>query len=348
MEFTFSELCYLFSASFAVVSFLTPLMRSVAIKFGIVDSPNASHKTHKNPVPYLGGIAIVAGILFVTYGAILYRGYNSDNFWLATSVLVPAFLMSAVGLVDDLRNLSPWPRFIAQNIVAIASVAILVSTKTLGSPTGSTLADVLITVTWIVGITNSINFLDNIDGGASGVVAISSFFIFLVAYQSGQFLVSSFALALTGATLGFLVWNRPPARIFMGDAGALFLGILLASLTVRLRPNPINEYARFFVPFCLVAIPILDTSSVVFSRIKSGTSPFKGGRDHLSHRLMSLGLDRKQAMFSLWIAAFFFGCIALLISNSPFKFEGLLSSIAALTWLAMAIFFYRISKAKKR
>lgn len=337
------EYFYLFAVAFLAVSLLTPVMRLVAIKYGVVDSPNASHKTHKRPVPYLGGVAIVIGILLVAYGAIFYREYTSENFWLATTVLAPAVLMSIIGLIDDIKNLSPWPRFLAQNLVAIASAAILISTKTVGSPTGSTFLDILITVFWIVGITNSINFLDNIDGGASGVVAISSFFLFLIAYEGGQLLISSFALALTGATLGFLIWNRPPARIYMGDAGSLFLGLLMASLTIRLEPNPINQFASFAIPLLIMAVPILDTAVAVISRIIRGVSPFQGGRDHLSHRLILKGFSKPQAILFIWGLSLCFVTFSILISNAEFTFEFPLTISALIFWIANFLFFIRIN-----
>lgn len=341
MNLSSIEYFYLFTVAFLTVSALTPLMRLIAIKYGVVDTPNASHKTHKRPVPYLGGVAIVLGILIVAYGAIFYRDYTSENFWLATTVLAPAVLMSVIGLLDDIKNLSPWPRFLAQNLVGIASAAILISTNTVGSPTGSIILDVIITIVWIVGLTNSINFLDNIDGGASGVVAISSFFLFLIAYEGGQILISSFALALTGATLGFLIWNRPPARIYMGDAGSLFLGLLIATLTVRLEPNPINQYARFAIPLLIMAVPILDTSVAVISRVSHGISPFQGGRDHLSHRLMKLGFSKRQSVTTIWGLSIFFGALAWLISNANFSTEGTLTLIGAGIWISTLIFFLR-------
>ena len=218
---------------------------------------------------------------------------------------------------------------------------ILISTKTVGNPTGSTVLDVLVTILWIVGLTNSINFLDNIDGGASGVVAISSFFLFLIAFEGGQILISAFALALTGATLGFLVWNRPPARIYMGDAGSLFLGLLIASLTVRLEPNPINQLASFAIPLFIMAVPILDTSVAVLSRVARGVSPFQGGRDHLSHRLMTRGLSKRQAVSSIWLISLFFGSLAWVISNSSFSMEGAITFFGVAAWMYSIIFFLK-------
>ena len=339
MKLSQSDYFLLFAASCSLVGILTPLMRRVALTYGVIDAPTEAHKTHKNPIPYLGGVAIVLGVLVVSYGASLLSNFSASTFWLASSVLVPALVMAIVGLIDDIKRLSPWSRFLVQNAIGISSAIVLVSTETVGSPTGSWLIDTAVTVLWIVGLTNAINFFDNLDGGASGTVAISSAFLFLLAYQNEQTLIGALALVLAGATLGFLIWNRPPARIYMGDAGALFLGLLLASLTIRLEPNPINKWASFTVPIFLVAIPILDTSVVVIKRLIRGISPFQGGRDHLSHRLMRLGLSKRQAVISLWLMTFFFGALAFAISNSTYEREGLVTICGAIIWIFSFIFF---------
>jgi UDP-GlcNAc:undecaprenyl-phosphate/decaprenyl-phosphate GlcNAc-1-phosphate transferase len=341
MKLSQSDYFLLFTASFSLVGILTPLMRRVALTYGVIDAPTEAHKTHKNPIPYLGGVAIVLGVLVVSYGASLLSNFSASTFWLASSVLVPALVMAIVGLIDDMRRLSPWSRFIVQSAIGVFSAVVLVTTDTIGSPTGSSIIDIAVTVFWIVGLTNAINFFDNLDGGASGTVAISSAFLFLLAYQNGQVLIGALALVVAGATLGFLIWNRPPARIYMGDAGALFLGLLLASLTIRLEPNPINKWASFAVPIFLVAIPILDTSVVVAKRLVRGISPFQGGRDHLSHRLMRLGLDKRQAVICLWLLTFFFGALTWVISNSSYDKEGIVTIFGALIWTISFIYFAR-------
>jgi UDP-GlcNAc:undecaprenyl-phosphate GlcNAc-1-phosphate transferase len=341
MELSQSDYFLLFTASFSLVGILTPLMRRVALKFGVVDIPTEAHKTHTSPIPYMGGVAIVVGVLAVSFGAIFLSSISSTNFWLASSVLLPAFGMAVVGLIDDFRRLSPWSRFLVQNVIGIFSAAVLVNTDTVGSPTGSWLLDVVVTVLWVVGITNAINFFDNLDGGASGTVAISSAFLFLLCYQNGQNLIGALSLVITGATLGFLIWNHSPARIYMGDSGALFLGLLLASLTIRLNPNPINKWASFAVPIFLLAVPILDTSIVVVKRLLRGISPFQGGRDHLSHRLIRQGLSKRQAAISLWLMTFFFGSLTWIISNSPYHREGFVTMFGALAWTFFFFFFAR-------
>ncbi|NBV66719.1 MAG: undecaprenyl/decaprenyl-phosphate alpha-N-acetylglucosaminyl 1-phosphate transferase, partial [Actinobacteria bacterium] len=165
-----------------------------------------------------------------------------------------------------------------------------------------------VTIIWIVGICNSINFFDNLDGGASGTVAVISIFLFAIAFNQGQSLVSALAVVTAGATLGFLIWNKVPAKIYMGDAGALFLGIIIAVLTIRLDPEVGPQSRALAIPLLLMAVPILDTTTVVISRLSRGISPFTGGRDHLSHRLMRKGLGRKATAgngSSFWLCCLF-------------------------------------------
>ena len=327
--------------SLIAVGILTPVMRLVAKRYGVVDSPSESHKTHKNPVPYLGGVGIAIGVVGVTYLASLVSDFSRETFLLASTVVIPAIVMGIVGLVDDLRNLSPWPRFMIQSLFGIAISALLLATNTLGSPFGNYWIDIPITILFIVGITNSINFFDNIDGGASGAIAIAAIFLFILSFQGGQILIAALSVVLAGATLGFLLWNKPPARIYMGDAGALFLGILIASLTIRFDPNPIDRIASFAIPLLLLAIPILDTSVAVASRIKRRISPFQGGRDHLSHRLMRIGFNKRQSVLILWIGSILFASLAIAISNASYSIERLVTIFAGALWLMLFIGFFR-------
>lgn len=321
------------------VGVLTPIMRKIAIRYGVVDKPSQAHKTHKIPIPYLGGIAIMMSITSVTYFAIYIYDVNASSLLLASSLLIPAFLMGLIGLLDDLKNLSPWPRFLAQSLAGLLNAIILIKTNTLGTPTGSDFLDAVITIIWIVGITNSINFFDNLDGGASGTVAIASFSLFILAIQGEQFLIAALAIVLVGATSGFLSWNKPPARIYMGDAGALFLGLLLASLIVRLDTNPINMYATFSIPILILATPILDTCVAIASRLRRRISPFQGGRDHLSHRLMRIGFSKRMAVSTLWLMSVYFGALAIAVSYAPYYLEGLVITIASLSWILLFLWF---------
>jgi UDP-GlcNAc:undecaprenyl-phosphate GlcNAc-1-phosphate transferase len=277
----------------------------------------------------------------VSYIALFVVGFSLTKVLLASSILIPALLVGAIGLVDDVKKLTPLSRFVAQNAIAIVSTQILIATETVGSPTDNVLFDFLITMFWIVGLTNALNFFDNIDGGASGTAAISASFLFILAIQGSQFSIAALALVLAGGTIGFLLWNRPPARIYMGDAGSLFLGLLIASLTIRFDPNPINRFAGFSVPFFIMAVPIMDTSVVVIKRLVRRVSPFQGGRDHLSHRLMRAGLTKRQSVVSLWLITIFFCLIALVTSNASYSLEGLVSTIGFVVWLVIFLLFAR-------
>ena len=316
-------------------------MRRIAISKDVLDRPNSTHKSHVNPTPYLGGVAITIGVLIVTYSALIMSGAGSNNFWLATSLLGPAVTMGIIGLWDDIKNLHPLPRFIGQNITGIVVASLLIFTNNLGNPTGSTILDVFITVLWIVGICNSINFFDNLDGGAAGTTAISAIAISILTLGNGQTFLAALSLVVAGATLGFLIWNKSPARIYMGDAGALFLGVLIATLGIRLNPQTQTQFASFATPVLLLAIPILDTCVAVFSRIQRGISPFKGGQDHLSHRLVRYGLSRKKAAISLWSLSALFGLLAVILTIVNKNLESYIVVTSCLIWLVLFISFSR-------
>ena len=335
----------LFVVTYSLVGLLTPVMRKVAISKKILDTPTSVHKSHTQAVPYLGGVAILIGVVLVSYTALIFNGLTRNNFWLATSVLAPAVAMGMVGLWDDIKNLPPLPRFIGQSIAGFVVAVLLVISKNVANPTGSTYIDVLITVFWVVGICNSINFFDNLDGGAAGTVAISAIFLTYLAISNGQSFIAALAVVVTGGALGFLVWNRNPARIYMGDAGALFLGVLLATLTIRLNPDTQTLFASFATPILILAIPILDTSVAVVSRIRRGVSPFQGGKDHLSHRLIRLGITKKNSAFLLWSLSTLFGLFALILSRANQAIEILLTTIYIIIWLLL-FFGFLMTKDK--
>jgi UDP-GlcNAc:undecaprenyl-phosphate/decaprenyl-phosphate GlcNAc-1-phosphate transferase len=345
MGITNKEYFLLFVMAYLLVGSLTPVLRRIAIATDVMDRPNSLHKSHKNPVPYLGGVAIIIGVISVSYSTALISNFTANTFWLASSLLGPALLLGLIGLWDDLKNLNPLPRFIAQSAAGIFTASILIATDNVGNPTGSSIFDSLITIIWVVGICNSINFFDNLDGGAAGTVAISSIALAYLALNTDQYLIAALSTVTAGATLGFLVWNRSPAKIYMGDAGALFLGVLLASLTIRLRPDSDNQIGSYFTPIFLLAIPILDTSVAVISRIRRNISPFQGGQDHLSHRLMRAGLSRKQAVTSLWGLSALYGVVAIFISWPNSDMENYLVYGAGLLWILFFILFIRSKDA---
>ena len=345
MGITNTEYFLLFVISYLFVGLLTPVMRKIAIATDVVDRPNSSHKSHKKPVPYLGGVAIIIGVILVSYSTSLISNFTSGTFWLATSVLGPALVLGIIGLWDDIKNLPPLPRFIAQSVAGVFTASILIVTDNVGNPTGSAVFDSMITVFWVVGICNSINFFDNLDGGATGTVAISSIALAYLSLSGDQYLIAALSTVTAGATLGFLVWNKSPAKIYMGDAGALFLGVLLATLTVRFEPTTQSSISAYFVPIFLLAIPILDTTVAVSSRIRRHISPFQGGQDHLSHRLIRAGCSRRTAAFSLWGLSAIFAVIPLLISNTESSTENYIVISAAAVWITIFALFFKTRDA---
>ena len=324
------------------VGAITPGVRKFAIRINAIDAPIAAHKTHKIAVPYLGGLAILIGVLLASYGSLLFNGAETENYLLASYVLIPAVFISAMGLVDDLRGLEPWPRLIVQTVTASIVATTLILTDTMGVAFNNTFLNVSVSILWIVGVCNSIYFFDNLDGGAAGTVVVVCIFIFIIALDRGQILVSALAIVTAGATAGFLFWNKSPAKIYMGDAGALFLGIIVSVLTIRLNPGITPNFLSLAIPLSLLAIPILDTSVAVVSRIRRGLSPFTGGRDHLSHRLIRKGMNRKSAAFALWGLSGAFGISSVLI----YKFSELLGRPLVMlnlcAWILLFILFIRI------
>jgi UDP-GlcNAc:undecaprenyl-phosphate GlcNAc-1-phosphate transferase len=342
MEFSLNQFLILGAATFILVGGLTPVMRKIAIKIGAVDRPNLARKTQKEPVPYLGGVAIAIGITVASFAALLYSDFSADTFNKALSVLLPAILISAMGLYDDLKNLEPWPRLAAQTIAGIAIAIYLIQNDVLGQAFNNQFLNYAITIFWIVGICNSINFFDNHDGGASGTVAVISVFLFAIAFSQGQLLVSALAVVTAGATLGFLIWNKSPAKIYMGDAGALFLGVIIGVLTIQLKPEVAPQWRSLSIPLLLMAVPILDTTTVVISRLSRGISPFTGGRDHLSHRLVRKGLERRVTAYVLWGMAAGFGTVAFIACCVSSSLAAPAIYLAGAIWLLLLLIFLRI------
>ena len=357
MSITATQFAILGVAAFALTGLLTWPIRALAIRLGAMDAPNMARKTQAEPVPYLGGVAIALGISITTLGAVFvgaenFAGENNDQIKdLALTVLLPALVLGAMGLFDDLRSLSPWPRLIAQTVIGTAVAFVIVENGTIGTPFGGgdlatdagngSWLNTLVTIVWIVGICNSINFFDNLDGAASGAVAIAALGVFFIAFDRGQELVSALSIVTAGATIGFLMWNKSPAKIYMGDAGALFLGIIISVATIRLNPGITPTWQSLAIPVMLLAVPLLDTCVAVFSRLARGVSPLTGGRDHLSHRLVRAGLSRRVAAVSLWSGSWVFALMAIWIYQFAESFGSLIISAFALIWLLALVLFLR-------
>jgi len=357
MSISTAQFVILGVAAFALTGLLTWPVRALAIRLGAMDAPTLARKSQAEPVPYLGGVAIALGITIITFAAVYVGGNkngenNNELKDLALTVLLPALVLGAMGLIDDLRSLSPWPRLIAQSVVGTVVAFVIVNSGTIGTPFGNTASNeagssngswinTAVTIFWIVGICNSINFFDNLDGAAAGAVSIAALGVFVIAFDRGQELVSALSIVTAGATIGFLMWNKSPAKIYMGDAGALFLGIIISVATIRLNPGIEPVWKSLTIPAILLAIPLLDTCVAVFSRLARGVSPLTGGKDHLSHRLVRAGLSRPMAAIALWSASGICALVAIGIYRYPDTYGTLLISIFAAGWLTALALFLR-------
>ena len=296
---------YSFIAAVAgLIAFVTtPLTLMVARRLGFTDDPGP-HKLHLAPIPVLGGLAIWAAIV----GALIVFG-EGRQFVELVVIVVGGTIVAVVGLVDDRVGLGPRGKISGQVVAGVVLVFGGVQTALFSSR----LLDVVMTVFWVVAITNAINLLDNMDGLAAGVSAASAGSFLLLASLNGQVLVSSLAAALLGACLGFLFYNFYPAVTFMGDTGSMLLGFALAVLGIKLAfPGMPREYT-WFVPILVLGVPIFDTILVMISRWRRGVSWWKGGMDHTSHRLVSLGLSHRRVVLALYVIAITLGLASVLL-----------------------------------
>ena len=255
-------------------------------RYAVYDYPDDDRKTQVVPIPRLGGLAVVIAFVVSVLLALSLLG-RWNQVALAASVLVPALGVAFVGFLDDKRSLAPYPRLAMQ--AGLAGLAFLLGSRI--QVFGNVWIDGLLFVLWALILINGINLLDNSDGLAATTVMVSSVGATIIAAMSGQILISLMGAALAGVSLGFLFHNWFPARVYMGDAGAYFLGFMLAVLTVRLRPEGSLPVEGVLIAILLALLPILDTTFVVVSRLRRGVHPFTAGRDHLSHRLQARGLS---------------------------------------------------------
>lgn len=298
-----------FVASLSLSWVLTPLALRVALRRELLDRPEL-HKSHSSPVPYLGGVAIVLAFSIAVIGAAaVTRPVGTAALELAV-VLGCAVALSLVGLVDDLRGLSPAVRVVCEVGAGVALWA---------SGTGVLLFDVpalnaVVTVLWVVGVTNAYNLLDNMDGLSAGIAAISAAFFFLLAAFNGQFLVAALAAGLAGCALGFLRHNYHPARIYMGDAGSLFLGFMLAAIGIKLRFDGPTQ-VTFLVPILVTGVAVFDTTLVTISRLLHRRPVMMGGRDHTSHRLVFVGIPVRGAVALIYGGGISLGWLAVVVAR---------------------------------
>ena len=288
-------------AAFIVAVLLTLLIKPVALAAGAVAVPKAD-RWHRGRIPLLGGVAITGAVLLVSA---LTPGLTRQS-WV---LIAAGASLALVGLVDDVRPIRPQTKLVAQLVVASA---IARSGLTLGL-TDVPALDQLITVVWLVGLSNAFNLLDNMDGLAAGIGLIAAAFRAIFFLQDGNVEGAMLAGIITGALAGFLLFNFQPASIFMGDTGSLFIGLMVGGLSV-LGPYAYSRgtFSVVLLPVLLLLVPIFDTAFVTVARTLAGRSVAQGGRDHTSHRLVALGLSERGAVLMLWAIAVVSGLTAVL------------------------------------
>jgi UDP-GlcNAc:undecaprenyl-phosphate/decaprenyl-phosphate GlcNAc-1-phosphate transferase len=290
---------------------LTIPVRHFALRMGMVDQPGP-RKVHVTPIPLLGGIAIYLGFaaaILLTHGAIQQQ---------TIAILSGATLLAIVGFLDDGGLLHHQVKlFLGMPLAALFLLASGIRAQLFSQFIPGNLGLILdgcLTIIWVVGITASFSILDHMDGLCAGITAIAAGFFTLSAYMNGQTIVQTLGAATLGAALGFLRWNFNPAKIFMGDGGAMFLGFLMATLGLKIRPDGAPFPAGWLVPVLILGVPIFDTTMVSISRARRGLLPFTSpGKDHTAHRLSNLGLGHRGAVLVLYLLAVIFGTIAIFI-----------------------------------
>jgi UDP-GlcNAc:undecaprenyl-phosphate GlcNAc-1-phosphate transferase len=303
-------------AAFVICFASTPIVKSFAQRVGAIDVPKDGRRMHNHPIPRLGGLAIFLGFLL---SVVLFADISKE----VQGILLGSVVIVIIGVVDDIVPLPAWLKFIVQILAALIAVYHDVTIKAFSNPIIWSNAEFLnlgwlsvpITVLWIVAITNSVNLIDGLDGLAAGVSAISSFTMMIIAMVISDVNVAIIMGALAGACIGFLPYNKNPAKIFMGDTGALLLGYVLATVSII---GLFKMYAviSFVIPFLVVGLPLFDTAFAFLRRILSGRNPMSPDRGHFHHRLIDMGFNQKQAVAIAYAISGILGLCAVVIATS--------------------------------
>lgn len=320
---------YVFLLAFFVANFITPIVQKIAIRFKILDYPN-ERKIHRQPIPLLGGLAI-----YLAFVITVVRNLNfSRELW---GVVFGGTIVFLFGLVDDLRGLSAKIRFFGQVFATLLIIYFGVRVTVIPHWPGEYILEILITILGVVGIINAVNFFDGMDGLATGLTAVCLVSMMIVGIQTGEKWFVFLCAALIGSSLGFLPYNFKPASIFLGDAGATFLGFMVASLAImgswgQVGYNPMIATAT---PILILSVLIFDMVYTTVSRIKNGTvRNFRQwleytGKDHLHHRLVHLGLTEKETVIFIYALTLTLGLGAVVLRSGK-TFDSFLLLIQAI------------------
>ena len=301
---------YSFLISFIISLIVTPLLINIAHKYNIFDKPHTPIKTHKTATPYLGGFAIWIGFLISLLIIRYTTNFPTGTLSSLRGILLGATFIVVIGFIDDITTIGFKAKFLWQIVVAIILVNFDIKIKFIQP---QYLAD-LLSIIWIVGVINAINIVDIMDGLASGISIIAALAFLFIAFPTEEIYVNFAAAALAGGILGFLKYNFPKAKIFMGDTGSMFIGFTLAALSLGTSYTQINN-AAIYSPILILGIPIFDTIYVMYLRIRNGKSPFLGSKDHFALRLEAFGLSRTNIVILIWVISAFLSFSAFIITR---------------------------------
>lgn len=300
-----------FTVALATSYFLTPHVKRFAIRAGALDTPDA-RKVHTEPIPRMGGLAIYAGFLLAVLASV---HINRELF----GIVLGGTVVLAVGIIDDLKPLPARTKLLGQIVAACVPILFGIRIEWLTNPFGGMIFldywAIPLTVLWIVGLTNTVNLIDGLDGLAAGVSTIASVTIMLVAAQQNFWTVAILTAALAGSALGFLQHNFNPAKIFMGDTGSMFLGYTLAAVSALGTVKSAATIA-LVVPIVALGLPIMDTAFAIIRRFNSGKPIFKPDKGHLHHRLLAMGLSQKQVVLLMYVISACLGVSAILLTEA--------------------------------
>jgi len=330
-----------FVMSLAVSSLLTPVLRWIALRLNILDRPWSEVKTHQSPTPYLGGLAIWSGWALSLFAIRFFTHFPTGTLHSLRGILIGSIIIMSLGLVDDIipRGLGFKKKFLIQILAALLLIAFDIR---LNFVTPYFMA-FLLTVIWIVGITNAFNIVDIMDGLSSGIAFVASLAFLFISLPTEQIYVNFCAAALAGGLLGFIPYNLSKKRkIFMGDAGSLAIGFLLAAESLGTSYTKLNNIG-VMAPLLILALPIYDTCLVSYLRIRKGQSPFLGSKDHFALRLEFMGFNRRQilALTLLTSAVLSFG--AFLVTRLPILWA---LGVFVLSFILALITSYRLGQVE--
>ena len=324
---------------FLVTLALTPVVMAAARRFGWVDQPGP-RRIHTTPIPTTGGLAMAVGVLGVAWGARLVSEVARTDLDVRPllGITIASGIIILLGVIDDIRGVNPWGKIVGEMgaawVLYLYGLGIPLVTNPFGDAAINTgMFNLPLTVLWVLVVVNAINLIDGIDGLASGAVFIAAVTLWFVGRTNGDFYVMFVASLIVGATFGFLRYNFPPARVFMGDTGSGFLGLLLAAVALLENRKGTAAITLLF-PLVALAVPISDSVIAFVRRAFGGTSVFHADSDHIHHRLLRIGLSHRHVVYVLWFLCAYSGVMAVVLATLPPGYAALLA-----VFLAAGVFF---------